>query len=99
MLKKKKILVIESDPVQRLLSEIFYRIEAAVEKNLVNLFCSPEVAQIDGRRLPLGKITYFKDVIILFDGLDEVVCHDYNKFFINTRICSGKVLRPSSFLA
>ena len=39
----------------------------------------------------LGKITYFKDVIILFDGLDKVVCHDYNKFFINACICSGKV--------
>ena len=98
MLKKKKILVIESDPVQRLLSEFFYRIEAAVEKNLVNPFCSPEVVQIDGRRLPLGKITYFKDVIILFDGLDEVVCHDYNKFFINACICSGKVLLRSSFV-
>ena len=80
--KKKNVLVIESDPVQRLLSKIFYRIEATVEKeNLVNLFCSPGVIQIDGRRLPLGKITYFKDVIILFDGLDEVVCHDCNQVF------------------
>ena len=42
--KKRFFLVTESDPVQRLLSEIFYRIEAAVEKeNLVNLFCSPGV--------------------------------------------------------
>ena len=98
MLKKKKILVIESDPVQRLLAEMFYRTEAAVEINLVNLFCSPEVVQIDGRRLSLEKITYFKDFIILFDGLDEVVCHDYNKFFINACIYSGKVLLPSSFV-
>ena len=59
-------MVIQSDPVQRLLSEIFYRIEDAVEKeNLVNLFCSPGEIQIDGRRLPLGKITYFKDDIII----------------------------------
>ena len=98
MLKKKKILVIESDPVQRLLAETFYRTEPAVEINLVNLFCSPEVVQIDGRRLSLEKITYFKDFIILFDGLDEVVCHDYNKFFINACIYSGKVLLPSSFV-
>ena len=64
--KKKNFLVIQSDPVQRLLSEIFYRIEDAVEKeNLVNLFCSPGEIQIDGRRLPLGKITYFKDDIII----------------------------------
>ena len=92
-------MVIESDPVQRLLSEIFYRIEAAVEKqNFVNLFYSLGIIQIDGRRLPLGKITYFKDVIILIDGLSEVVCHDYNKLFINTRICCEKVLLPSSFL-
>ena len=91
-------MVTESDPVQRLLSEIFYRIEAAAEKeNLVNLFCSPGVIQIDGRRLPLGEITYFKDIIVLFDSLSEVVCHDYNKYFVNARICSGKVLLPSSF--
>ena len=83
-----------------MLSEIFCWIEATVEKEeFVNLFCSAGIIQIDGKRLPLGKITYFKDVIVLFDGLDEVVCHDYNKFFTNTRICSGKVLRPSSFLA
>ena len=97
--KKKNFLVIESDPVRTLLSEIFYRIEDAVEKlNFINLFCSLGVIQVDGRRLTLAKITYFKDVIILFDGLDEVVCHDYNKLFINARICSGKVLLPSSFV-
>ena len=91
-------MVTESDPVQRLLPEIFYRIEAAVEKeDLVNLFCSPGVIQIDGKRLPLGEITYFKDIIILFDSLSEFVCHDYNKYFVNARICSGKVLLPSSF--
>ena len=91
-------MVTESDPVQRLLSEIFYRIEAAVEKeDLVNLFCSLGVIQIDGKRLPLGEITYFKDIIILFDSLSEFVCHDYNKYFVNARICSGKVLLPSSF--
>ena len=90
-------MVTESDPVQRLLPEIFYRIEAAVEKeDLVNLFCSPGVIQIDGKRLPLGEITYFKD-IILFDSLSEFFCHDYNKYFVNARICSGKVLLPSSF--
>ena len=37
--KKKNFLVIESDPVRTLLSEIFYRIEDAVEKlNFVNCF-------------------------------------------------------------
>ena len=93
-------MVIESEPIKRLLSEIFHRIEAAVEKKeFVNLFCSSGIIEIDGRRLPLGKLTYFKDVIILFDGLDEVVCHDYNKFFINAHIFSGKVLLPSSFVA
>ena len=81
-----------------MLSEMFHRIGVAVGKEeFVNLFCSSGTIQIDRRRLPLGKITYFKDVIVLFDGLDEIVCHDYNKFFINTCICSRKVLLPSSF--
>ena len=71
--------IIESEPNKRLLSEIFHRIEVAVEKEeFVNLFCSSSIIQIDRRRLPLWKITYFKDVIILFDGLDETVCYDYN---------------------
>ena len=84
-------MVIESDPVQTLLSEIFYRIEDAVKKqNFLNLFCSLGAVQIDGRRLPLGKITFFKDVIILIDGLGEAVCHDYNKHFISACICSSK---------
>ena len=80
------------DEVKRLLSQRFYRREAAVEKeNYVNLFFSPS------GRLPLGKITYFKDVIILFDGLDEIICHENRKLFINIGICSGKLLLPSSF--
>ena len=92
-------MVIESDPVRRLLSEMFYRKEAAVKKqNVINMFCSLGAIQIDGRRLPLGKITYFKDFIILIDDLSEVACHDYNKLFINARIYCGKVLLPCSFL-
>ena len=91
---------IESEPIKGFLSDIFHRIEATVEKEeFVNLFCSSGIIQIDGRRLLLGKIAYFKDVIILFDSLDEVVCHGYNTFFINAHICSGKVLLPSSFAA
>ena len=70
------------DTVKRLLAEIFYRIEAAVEKeNYINLFCSPDLIQIDSR-LPLGKITCFKIVVILFDGLDEVICYDYKNFLL-----------------
>ena len=80
------------------MSEIFYRAEAAIKKeNYVNLFCSPGVIQIKGRRLPLRKITYFKDAIILLDSIDEVTCHEHRKLFINACICSGKVLLPSSF--
>ena len=66
--KRKTFLVIELDVVKRLLSEIFYKIETAFKnENYVNLFCFPDLIQTDGRRLPLGKITYFKDVVILFD--------------------------------
>ena len=81
--QKRKSFLIELVTVKRLLSEIFYRIEEAVEKeNYINLFCSPDLIQIDGRRLPLGKITCFKDVAILFDGLDEVICHDFKNFLL-----------------
>ena len=96
--KEKFFLVIESAAVKRLLSEIFYRIEAAVKKEkFINVFCSTDVIQIDSGRLPLGKITCFKNVAILFDGLDEVICHDYKNVFVNAHIYSSKVLLPSSF--
>ena len=76
-----------------------FSLEDAVEKeNYINLFCSPDLIQI-GSRLPLGKMTCFKDVLILFNGLDEVICHDYNKFFVNARSSSSKVLLASSFVA
>ena len=79
--QKRKKNWIELDTVKRLLAEIFYRIEAAVEKeNYINLFCSPDLIQIDGR-LPLGKITCFKIVVILFYGLDEVI-YDYKNFLL-----------------
>ena len=101
MSKEKHFLVIELAAVKRLMSEIFYRIEATVKKKkkkkIVNLFCSPDVIQIDGKRLLLGKITCFKGVIILFDGLSEVICHEQRKLFINAQICIGKVLLPFSF--
>ena len=72
--KKKKLLVIELAAVKILMSEIFYRIEATVKKKkIVNLFCSSDVIQTDGKRLLLEKITCFKDVIFLFDGLSEVI--------------------------
>ena len=78
-----------------------FSLKAAVEKkkkNYINLFCSPNLIQV-GSRLPLGKMTGFKDVVILFDGLDEVICHDYNKFFVNARTSNSKALLTSSFVA
>ena len=78
-----------------------FSLKAAVEKkkkNYINLFCSPNLIQV-GSRLPLGKMTGFKDVVILFDGLDEVICHDYNKFFINACTSNSKALLTSSFVA
>ena len=75
-------MVIEAEPIKKLWSETFHRIEVAVEKEeIVNLFCSSGIIQIDERRLALRKIIYFKDVIIVFDGLDEVVCRDYMLVF------------------
>ena len=97
--KKKKKIDIESDAVKRLLSEIFFKsCSWKKKKNYINLFCSPNLIQV-GSRLPLGKMTGFKDVVILFDGLDEVICHDYNKFFINACTSNSKALFTSSFVA
>ena len=96
--KKKKKIDIESDAVKGLLSEIFFKSCTWKKKNYINLFCSPNLIQI-GSRLPLGKMTGFKDVVILFDGLDEVICHDYNKFFVNARTSNSKALLTSSFVA
>ena len=42
---------------------------------------------------------YFKDAVILFDGLDEVICHGQKNFLLMHVFALGKVLLPSSFVA
>ena len=95
--KKKKKLILNRMQLRDYCQK--FSLKAAVEKKkYINLFCSPNLIQI-GSRLPLGKMTGFKDVVILFDGLDEVICHDYNKFFVNARTSNSKALLTSSFVA
>ena len=51
--------------------------------------------RINAGRLPLYKMTYFKGVIKKFDGVREVDCVNGKTFYIDARVCKGKILMPN----
>ena len=40
-------------------------------------------------------MTYFKGVIKKFDGVREVHCLNGKTFYIDARVCKGKILMPN----
>ena len=63
----------------------------------LNWICSNGLLAIKAGRLLLYKITYFKDVIVLFDGMREVNCKALKKYCIEVKVCKGKILLPENY--
>ena len=63
----------------------------------LNWICSNGLLVINAGQLPLYKITYFKDVIILFDGIHEVNCKGSKKYYVDVKFCKRKILLPENF--
>ena len=57
----------------------------------LNLICSNSILAINVGWFPLYKITYFKDVVVLFDDICEVNRKDLKKYYIDVRVCKGKI--------
>ena len=63
----------------------------------LNWICSNSLLAINAGQLLLYKITYFKDVITLFDGRCELNCKGLKKYYVEVKICKGKILLPQNF--
>ena len=58
----------------------------------LNWICSNGLLPINAGQLPLYKITYFKDVIVLFDGICNVNCKGSKTCYIDVKVCKGRIL-------
>ena len=55
------------------------------------------LTRIKAGRIPTYKTTYFKDVKVVFDGVHEVNCNGPKKYYIDVRVCEGKMLLPENY--
>ena len=53
--------------------------------------------RINAGRLPIDKITYFKDLVICYDRIEEVKYRGKEKYCINARVISGQILLPHEY--
>ena len=53
--------------------------------------------RINAGRLPIDKITYFKDLVICYDRVEEVKYRGKEKYCINARVISRQVLLPDEY--
>ena len=92
--KRDQFLIVQSDVIRNMLDKIFCAITSRVNRNTVkfNWLCSSGLIRINAGRIPIYKITYFKDVKVLFDGVRQVNCNGSRKYHTNVRVCEEKML-------
>ena len=50
--------------------------------------------RIDAGRLPLNKITYFRNLILLYDKIEKVTYKNRDRYCLNIRVIAGQILLP-----
>ena len=72
------------------LSDLIWKVFATImnltdEKNKkMNFFADPVLVSINcDLRLPLDKITYFDDIVILFNCVDKIVYREKTHYFVD----------------
>ena len=82
-----------------MLDRIFLVINNKLNRNdeIFNWLCSNGLIRIKAGRIPTYKTTYFKDVKVLFDGVREVNCNGLKKYYVDKRVCEGKMLLPEDY--
>ena len=82
-----------------MLDRIFLVINNKLNRNdeIFNWLCSNGLIRIKAGRIPTYKTTYFKDVKVLFDGVSEVNCNGLKKYYVDKRVCEGKMLLPEDY--
>ena len=97
--KRKPFLNVQSMQVINKLWDILAVINRRINHSSaeLNWIYSIGLLAINARQLPLCKITYFNDVIVLFDCICEVNCKRLKKYYIDVKVCKGKILWPENF--
>ena len=74
--KRDQFLIVQSDIMRNILNRIFHVRNNRVNRNAekCHWLCSSGLIRIKAGRIPAYKTTYFKDVKVLFDGVNEVNC-------------------------
>ena len=87
---------VQSGVMRNMLNRIFHVINNRVNRNAgkCNWLCSSGLIRIKAGRIPIYKTTYFKDVKVLFDGVRDINCNGFKKYYINVQVCEGKMLLP-----
>ena len=82
-----------------MLDRIFLVINNKLNRNADKFFwlCSNGLIRIKAGRIPTYKTNYFKDVKVLFDGVREVNCNGLKKYYVDVRVCEGKMLLPENY--
>ena len=85
--------------MRNILNRIFHvrnnRVNRNAEKS--HWLCSSGLIRIKAGRIPAYKTTYFKDVKVLFDGVNEVNCNGFKKYYVDVQVYKGKMLLPENY--
>ena len=54
--------------------------------------------RIDAERLPIEKVTYFRNLIICYEKMEKVTYRNKEKYAIIARVISGEILLPKKII-
>ena len=81
------------------LSDLIWKVFATItnltnEKNKkFNFFADPILVSINcDLRLPLDRITYFEDIVILFNCVEKIVYREKTRNFVDAYVCKCKIM-------
>ena len=60
-------------------------------------FLDFSLIRINAGRLPIDKITYFKDLAIYYEGIEKILYRGKEKYCLVARVISGKILLPKKY--
>ena len=92
--KRKPLLNVQSMQVSNKLWDIFADINRKINHSSaeLNWIYSSGLLAINAGQLPLYKITYFNNVIVLFDCVREVIYKGLKKYYVDVKVCKEKIL-------
>ena len=73
--------------IMNLTNEKTKKLNFFVDSILVNIDCD--------RKLPLNKITYFDDIAVKFDRVNEVIYIVKKRYHVNAYVCKSKIMLPA----